>query len=47
MTNHMEYFAESSESFFARNDFFPFNRAELHQHDPQMEQLLERLWKAE
>jgi hypothetical protein len=46
MTNRMEYFAECTEAFFARNDFFPFNRAELHDHDPRMEQLLARLWGA-
>jgi hypothetical protein len=44
MTNPMEYFAEATEAFFSRNDFFPFNRAELKQHDPEMEQLLARLW---
>ena len=44
MTNPMEYFAESTEAFFSRNDFFPFTRAELKQHDPQMEKLLVRLW---
>jgi hypothetical protein len=44
MTDPKEYFAESSEAFFSRNDFFPFNRAELHKHDPTMEQVLERLW---
>ena len=44
MTNPKEYFAECTESFFVRNDFFPFNRAELHDHDPRMEQLLARLW---
>jgi hypothetical protein len=44
MTNPMEYFAETTEAFFSRNDFFPFNRAELKQHDPEMEQLLARLW---
>jgi len=44
MTNPMEYFAESTEAFFSRNDFFPFNRAELKQHDPEMEQLLSKLW---
>jgi hypothetical protein len=44
MTNPMEYFAETTEAFFSRNDFFPFNRAELKQHDPDMEQLLARLW---
>jgi len=44
MTNPMEYFAETTEAFFSRNDFFPFTRAELKQHDPEMEKLLERLW---
>ncbi|MBI3856203.1 MAG: hypothetical protein HY293_10990, partial [Planctomycetes bacterium] len=44
MTSPQEYFAESTEAFFVRNDFFPFNREELHRHDPQMEKLLERLW---
>ncbi len=44
MTNPMEFFAECSEAFFSRNDFFPFNRAELHDHDPRTEKLLQRLW---
>ncbi len=46
MTNPMEYFAESTEAFFSRNDFFPFNLAELKQHDPPMAKLLERLWNS-
>ena len=36
MTNPMEYFAETTEAFFSRNDFFPFTREELKQHDPEM-----------
>jgi hypothetical protein len=44
MTNPMEYFAESTEAFFSRNDFFPFTREELKQHDREMEQLLVRVW---
>ena len=44
MTNPQEFFAESSEAFFSRNDFYPFNRAELHEHDPRTEQLLARFW---
>ena len=44
MSNPMEYFAEATEAFFSRNDFFPFNRAELKRHDPEMEQLLAKLW---
>jgi|GEM_PF-6470058 len=44
MTNAKEYFAECSEAFFSRNDFYPFNREELKQHDPEMDALLEKLW---
>ena len=44
MSSPMEYFAETTEAFFSRNDFFPFNRAELNRHDPDMEQLLTKLW---
>ena len=44
MTNPMEYFAETSEAFFSRNDFFPFTRNELKAHDPEMFALLEKLW---
>ncbi len=46
MTSPMEYFAETTEAFFSRNDFFPFTRVELKKHDPEMEQLLGRLWGA-
>ena len=44
MTNAKEYFAECSEAFFSRNDFFPFTHEELAQHDPEMFKLLQRLW---
>ena len=44
MTNPQEYFAECSEAYFSRNDFFPFTREELKKHDPQVFALLERLW---
>lgn len=46
-TNPMEYFAESSEAFFGTNDFFPFVRAELRRHDPEMFDRLEALWHRE
>jgi hypothetical protein len=45
MSNEFEFFAETSEAFFSRNDFFPFNRAELEKHDPETVALLTRLWK--
>lgn len=44
MTTPQEYFAEMSEAYFSRNDFFPFNRDELKRHDPEMDALLENLW---
>ncbi len=44
LTNPMEYFAETTEAFFSRNDVYPFVRAELKGHDPEMAALLERLW---
>ena len=44
LTNPQEYFAECTESYFSRNDFFPFTRDELRQHDPEMFGLLEKLW---
>ena len=44
MSNHKEYFAETTEAFFSRNDFFPFTRDELKKHDPDMFALLETLW---
>jgi hypothetical protein len=46
MNNPQEYFAESTEAYFSCNDFHPFTRDELRQHDPGMFQLLGRLWGA-
>jgi hypothetical protein len=45
ITNHKEYFAELTESYFGVNDFFPFHRTQLRQHDPVMCKLLGQLWK--
>ncbi len=47
MTTPQEYFAECTEAYFSRNDFFPFTRDELKQHDPEMAALLEMLWGIE
>ena len=47
VTNPQEYFAEASEAFFGTNDFYPFVRAELKRHDPELESLLIRLWEIE
>ncbi len=44
LTNHKEYFAESTEAYFGMNDFYPFVRAELKEHDPTMYALMEKFW---
>lgn len=46
MSNHKEYFAELTEAFFGRNDFFPFDRAELTAHDPKGLEVIARAWGA-
>ena len=38
--------AETTEAFFSRNDFFPFTRDELKQHDPLMFAVVAKLWGA-
>jgi hypothetical protein len=44
LTNQQEYFAETTEAFFSRNDFFPFCREELEAYDPHACRLLAKLW---
>lgn len=44
LNNEKEYFAEGSEAFFGTNDFYPFVRAELKEHDPALFGLLKKLW---
>ncbi len=44
MTNEREYFAEGTEAYFGRNDFYPFDRADLVKADPGLVKVLERVW---
>lgn len=44
MNNAQEYFAEGTEAFFGRNDFFPFTRDELKQTDMELFLLLNLVW---
>ncbi len=44
LTNPQEYFAETTEAYFSKNDFFPFCRAELEAHDPHACRMLQRMW---
>lgn len=47
MTNPQEYFAESTEAYFTKNDFFPYDRVELSEHDPSTLKLIAKLWGIE
>jgi hypothetical protein len=44
MNNDQEYFAELSEAYFGTNDFYPFVRAEVREHDPLMFETLTKVW---
>ncbi len=46
LTNPMEFFAEMTEAYFGVNDFFPFNRAELRESEPEIYALLRDVWEA-
>ena len=45
LNNPKEYFAEATEAYFGVNDFYPFVNAELKQHDPDMHELVGKLWE--
>jgi len=44
-TNHKEYFAEATEAYLYKNDFYPFVRAELAIHDPLGHAEMKRIWE--
>jgi len=46
LNSAQDYFAECTEAFYGTNDFYPFVRAELKRHDPNMYSLVEQLWNA-
>jgi hypothetical protein len=46
LANPMEFFAEMTEAYFGVNDFFPFNRAELKESEPEILALLEDIWES-
>ena len=47
LTDHKEFFAEMTESYFGMNDFFPFNRAELMTAEPEVYELMRAIWEPE
>ena len=46
LTNHKEFFAEMTEAYFGVNDFFPFNRAELKEAEPEILSLMSIIWES-
>jgi hypothetical protein len=44
LTNEKEFFAEMTESYFGMNDFYPFNRGELKEHEPEVFALMREMW---
>lgn len=44
LVDHKEYFAELTEAYFGKNDFFPFNREELRRHDPEGYRVIKKMW---
>lgn len=43
-TNHKEYFAEATEAYLYRNDFYPFVAAELRHYDPKGFEVMKKIW---
>ena len=43
-TNEHEYFSELTETYFGPNEFFPFNKTQLAEYDPNGLKMLERVW---
>jgi hypothetical protein len=46
LEDHKEYFAEATEAYLYRNDFYPFVAAELAEFDPPLHALMADLWGA-
>ena len=47
LTDHKEFFAELTEAFFGTNDFYPFVRGELKKELPDVDRLLDEIWRGE
>jgi hypothetical protein len=45
LTNADEYFAELSEAYLGKNDFYPFNRSQLMTYDSVGYELMKKIWE--
>ena len=46
LTDPMEFFAEMTEAYFGRNDFYPFVRGELQTDFPECYELIRGIWES-
>jgi nucleoid-associated protein YejK len=44
LQNEKEYFAELTEAYLGKNDFYPFQRQELLNYDKNGYKVLEKVW---
>jgi hypothetical protein len=44
LTDHKEYFAEMTETFFVGNSHYPFNHLQLYREHPESYELMTRIW---
>lgn len=45
MNDDYEYFAELTEAYFGKNDYYPFNRQDLKEFDPSGYQIMQDAWE--
>lgn len=45
MNDDFEYFAELTEAYFGKNDYYPFNRQDLKEFDPAGYQIMQDAWE--
>jgi hypothetical protein len=45
LKSHREFFAELSEAYFGRNDYFPFTREQLQAYDPESFKVIAEAWE--
>jgi len=44
LNNNTEYFAELTEAYFGKNDYYPFNRKDLAEFDPEGYKMIREAW---
>jgi hypothetical protein len=43
-TNQMEFFAELTEAWFGKNDYYPYTKEHLQTFDPSGYELMNKIW---